>query len=106
MGNSIPASSVPPAVIVPTYVADGYSGSGTTRTLTFSGGAPPTDGSIAFAFVVIQSSLGFGYVGGAYQRLLYWADTAVGIARVGGASGIDFVSVPSWSFVADANVSD
>jgi hypothetical protein len=105
MGNKIPTSAVIDTVI-PTYVADGFSGSGSTRTLTFSGDDPPIDGSIALAFIVINGSTGVSYVGGAFQRLAYWADTVVGVAKVNGGSGFDFVSVPAWSFVADANVAD
>jgi hypothetical protein len=99
MGNALAASV---SVAVPQYVADGYTGTG-TATLTFSGGAPPTDGSVALATVIIQNTTGLSYKGGAYQRLLYWADTVVGVAAVQGVGGIDYVKVPQWSFVADAN---
>jgi hypothetical protein len=102
MSNALAASV---SVAVPQYVADGYTGSGNTRQLTFSGGAPPTDGSIGLCFVIINVSTGIAYVGGAYQRLLYWADTVVGKAQVTGSSDFDLVSVPQWSFVADANAS-
>jgi hypothetical protein len=94
----------PGTVSVPQYVADGYSGSGSNRTLTFSGGAPPTDGSIALAFIVIDvNSTGLTYVDNAFQRLAYWADASSGKAAVTGVSGISTVSITAWSFLADAS---
>lgn len=100
MGNQLQGSV---QVYVPQYVADGLSGSGNDRSLTFSGGAPPTDGSIAMCTVIIQSSLGISYANGAYQRLFYWADTNPGKAEVIGGSGFNTVSVPTFSCVQDAS---
>lgn len=106
MSNAILGGSAP---TIPQYVADGISGSGDTRTLTFSGGAPPNDGSLALCTVIISDSTGFYYsnsgpTGHAYQRLLYWADASTGKARVTNGSGFDYVVVAGWSFVADANL--
>jgi hypothetical protein len=103
----VTAGSAPAVMVsIPQFVADGISGDGSTRTLTFSSGAPPTDGSIGLCFVVIDDSTGLAYTTNAFQRLLYWTDNTVGLAGVTGVEGVDLVSVPSWSFVADANVSN
>lgn len=110
MGNKIPAEATATVeatvtVTIPSFVADGVSGSGAIRELTFSGGAPPTDGSLAMAFIVINGNTGLSYVGGHYQRLAYWINAGGGgVAKVSGGSGFDFVHVPAWTFIADANV--
>lgn len=111
MGNSILASGSVSSPItvdasIPQYVADGFSGSGSSRSLTFSGSAPPTDGSVGLAFIVIASSTGLSYATGAFQRLAYWSDATVGAATVNGGSGFSHVKVPTWSFVADAEFPD
>ena len=101
MANSLLASV---SASIPQYVADGYTGSGSTRELTFSAGAPPTDGSVGLAFIVINgTATGLSFASGAYQRLVYWADKTLGIAGVSGIAGIDAVSVNTWSFLPDAN---
>jgi hypothetical protein len=99
MANAIAAGSAPS---IPQYVADGYSGSGSNRTLTFSGGAPPSDGSIGLAFIVLNIT-GLSFADNAYQRLAYWADASPGKAQVTGISGISTVDVYAWSFLADAS---
>lgn len=101
MANAIAPGSAPS---IPQYVADGYSGSGVNRTLTFSSGAPPTDGSIGLAFIVLDlTATGLTFADNAYQRLAYWADASPGKAEVTGVSGVSTVSVTAWSFVADAS---
>jgi hypothetical protein len=98
MSNEIPASvggSLTVAVTIPTFEADGTSGSGDTKTLTFSSGAPPTDGSIGLAFITLNPSLDT-WAGGGTQRLAYFRG-----ATVGGANGLFTYVVPDWSFVAD-----
>lgn len=98
MGNKIPVTS---EAIIPTFVADGLTFSGGIATMTFSGGAPPTNGDLALCFVVLNVSTGYSYRGGPYQRLLFWSDNEVGKAEITDGFGSNFnAKVPTWSFVA------
>lgn len=109
MSNGLSSS-----VSIPVYTADGVEGAGGWRDLTFSGGAPPTDGSVGLALIALSIS-GVGYAAGTLggsptQRLFYFAGTASGAtsggAKVTGGSGYDYVAVPQWACVANANNGD
>lgn len=109
MSNSIPGS-VPVSIEIPTYVADGYVGSGDTRELTFSGGAPATDGTgPCLAFIKLSIS-GLSYEAGDFgsplQRLVCYSNTSVGRAKVTGGSGFTFVLVGNYSFLAFSDMTD
>lgn len=104
LSTSVTAGSAPAvSVSIPQYVADGYTGAGVDRTLTFSGSTPPADGSVGLAFIVLDGGTGLSYSNNAYQRLAYWADASPGKAGVTGVDGIHTVSITAWSFVADVS---
>lgn len=88
---------------IPTYTADGFTGSGTLRELTFSGPAPsPDDGLIAIILDIAGLSYAAGPFGAPSQRLAYYCVNPSGFAQVSGGSGFTEVVVGGFSFLADA----
>lgn len=89
------------------YIANGWTGSGSVKTLTFEtdigAGTPPSDGSLVLALIVLNSSTGFHFVNGGFQRLAYWRDASVGTAQITDGEGTTLtVNIPGgWSFLAD-----
>jgi hypothetical protein len=103
MSNSLEViAGSAPTVAIRAYVADGIGPSGDPRALTFSGDAPPTDGSIALCFVTLAIA-GLSYASGEGQRLLYFSNGGNPHAKVNGGSGFNYVAVPYWSYVAGSN---
>ena len=99
---------------IPTYVADGFIGSGDIRELTFSAfsnvpnaGTLPKDGSgPAFALITLAIpglTFSAGPFGSPANRLVYFGGST-GKVQVSGGSGFNYVVVANYSFVADANV--
>jgi hypothetical protein len=109
MGNIVTGGSATVSVSasIQEYIANGWTGSGNPKTLTFEtdigAGVPPTDGSLVLALIVLNSSTGFHFVNGGFQRLAYWRDASVGVAQITDGEGTTFsVVIPGgWSFLAD-----
>lgn len=99
MSNALVASGDVPSVSVeahvPTYVATSYTGASFPKTLVFSAGAPPTDGSIGLAFIALDPAMGIGWQGGGSQRLVNFRGATGNTAT----TDIGSVVVPGWSFV-------
>lgn len=91
---------------IPTYVADGMTGPvGGIYTLTFSGGAPPTDGSVGLAFVTL-SIANIAWRNGGSQFLIYYRSGAASGVGTEDLEDVPFggtyyqAKVPSWVFAS------